>query len=61
MKLGSKKRQTELLDALGGEMPPTPELSAPSTPLPVTTPEPVVAKSSRGSLPAVQAERYALF
>ncbi|KAH8119762.1 hypothetical protein DFH11DRAFT_5704 [Phellopilus nigrolimitatus] len=58
MKLGSKKAKTaELLDALGGEavLPPD-DLSAPATPAVPSTPEPVFAKSARGSLPAVTLE-----
>lgn len=62
MKLGSKKKQTDLLDALGGEALSTPELSVPSTPLAPSTPEPIVAKGgiNRGSLPSIQVERYAI-
>ncbi|QRV94597.1 Adaptor complexes medium subunit family [Ceratobasidium sp. AG-Ba] len=51
MKLGKKAKQSELLDALGGEMA-TPEASTPSTPLPTTPaavhspPEPAVDELS---------------
>ncbi|KAF8722654.1 hypothetical protein AX14_009718 [Amanita brunnescens Koide BX004] len=54
MKLGAKKtRQAELLDALGGEaVVPSPEISAPPTP--VATAEPALQKTAeRGSLPEV--------
>ncbi|OCH95720.1 hypothetical protein OBBRIDRAFT_766924 [Obba rivulosa] len=57
MKLGSKKtRQSELLDALGGEALLSEDMSAPGTPAVSSTPEPVVQKNERGSLPAVTAE-----
>ena len=58
MKLGAKKtRQAELLDALGGEaVVPSPEISAPPTP--VATAEPALQKTAeRGSLPEVIPER----
>ncbi|KAH8094738.1 hypothetical protein BXZ70DRAFT_992132 [Cristinia sonorae] len=58
MKLGSKKsRQSELLDALGGEALFSEDMSIP--PSPSGTPEPAAAavpKETRGSLPAVTAE-----
>lgn len=58
MKLGSKKvKQAELLDALGGELA-TPELELSAPPTQAATPEPVLAKDSRGSLPSVHQERY---
>jgi coatomer subunit delta len=58
MKLGSKRtKQAELLDALGGDVLATEEMSVPSTPAPSS--EPVAQKDSRGSLPAVTVERYA--
>ncbi|KAI0033954.1 hypothetical protein K488DRAFT_77530 [Vararia minispora EC-137] len=57
MKLGSKKtKQAELLDALGGEPLLSEEMSMPSTPAAVNTPEPAVLKDARGSLPEVTAE-----
>lgn len=61
MKLGSKKtKQSELLDALGGEANLPDEVlhaqqSTPSTPV-RATPEPTAAKIARSSLPAVHAE-----
>lgn len=57
MKLGSKKtKQSELLDALGGEALLSEDMSVP--PSPAATPEPLAApKDPRGSLPAVDAER----
>lgn len=56
MKLGSKKtRNAELLDALGGEAIPPPELSAPSTPAAPLTPEPT-GKAQLSSLPEVHKE-----
>lgn len=56
MKLGSKKaKQAELLDAMGGVNPE--EVSLPTTPAVPQTPEPVAVIDSRGSLPAVTAER----
>lgn len=59
MKLGSKKvKQAELLDALGGELA-TPELELSAPPTQAATPEPVVSKDTRGSLPPVHQERYA--
>lgn len=58
MKLGSKKtKQSELLDAMGSEAVMPDELSAPSTPAPSHTPEPVVAKAT-STLPVVEAERF---
>jgi len=56
MKLGSKKsKQSELLDALGGEALLSEDMSVP--PSPSGTPEPpAVPKDPRGSLPAVTAE-----
>ncbi|KAH7886432.1 hypothetical protein F5I97DRAFT_1810154 [Phlebopus sp. FC_14] len=57
MKLGSKKtRQAELLDALGGEVLPVEEMSAPPTPVPVEPPAPARVKDARGSLPVVDIE-----
>ncbi|KAL5533835.1 hypothetical protein ACEPAG_295 [Sanghuangporus baumii] len=56
MKLGSKKRTAELLDALGGEAVVThEELSAPPTPS-IPVPEASAAADTRGSLPAVTQE-----
>lgn len=61
MKLGSKKsKQSELLDALGGEALLSEDMSVP--PSPSGTPEPLAAaaaapKNTRGSLPTVTAER----
>ncbi|TDL26355.1 hypothetical protein BD410DRAFT_783390 [Rickenella mellea] len=56
MKLGSKKtKQSELLDAMGSEAVVPDELSAPTTPVPSHTPEPVVAKAT-STLPVVEAE-----
>ncbi|KAK2462844.1 hypothetical protein APHAL10511_005042 [Amanita phalloides] len=57
MKLGARKtKQAELLDALGGEaVVPSPEISAPQTP--VAAPELTLQKTSeRGSLPEVSPE-----
>jgi hypothetical protein len=64
MKLGSKRtKQAELLDALGGEalVPDdiTPAASVPQTP--VATEAITRKDTTRGSLPAVVQERYALF
>ncbi|TFY83354.1 hypothetical protein EWM64_g672 [Hericium alpestre] len=57
MKLGSKKtKQAELLDALGGEALISEDMSAPATPAVSSTPELVIQKDSRGSLPAVTPE-----
>jgi len=57
MKLGSKKtKQAELLDALGGEALVSEDMSAPATPAVVSTPEPVLMKNARGSLPSVTPE-----
>jgi len=58
MKLGSKKtRQSELLDALGGEALVSEDMSTPGTPAVSNTPEPHAApKDERGSLPAVSVE-----
>ncbi|KAI0082323.1 hypothetical protein K474DRAFT_1655706 [Panus rudis PR-1116 ss-1] len=56
MKLGSKKnKQSELLDALGGEALLSEDMSVPSTPSAVT-PEPTLPKDERGSLPVVTPE-----
>ena len=56
MKLGSKKKTAELLDALGGEAAVAhEELSAPPTPA-IPVPEPSAAANARGSLPAVTQE-----
>ncbi|EJD03484.1 uncharacterized protein FOMMEDRAFT_82189, partial [Fomitiporia mediterranea MF3/22] len=56
MKLGSKKKTAELLDALGGEaIIPQEELSAPATPA-IPAPDPSSVISARGSLPAVTPE-----
>lgn len=56
MKLGSKKKTADLLDALGGEALVThEELSAPPTPS-IPVPEPSITASARGSLPAVTRE-----
>ena len=58
MKLGSKKaKNADLLDALGGEAIPPPELSAPPTPA-LPNPEPSVVANNRGSLPMVTPEGY---
>lgn len=58
MKLGSKKaKNAELLDALGGEAIPPPELSAPATPAAPLTPEPS-AKAQLANLPEVHKETY---
>ncbi|KAI0059417.1 hypothetical protein BV25DRAFT_1828935 [Artomyces pyxidatus] len=57
MKLGSKKtKQAELLDALGGSALLSEDMSAPPTPAVGNTPEPVVVKDARGSLPTVTPE-----
>ncbi|OBZ79691.1 Coatomer subunit delta [Grifola frondosa] len=57
MKLGSKKtKQSELLDALGGEALLSEDMSVPTTPSIPNNPEPLAAKSERGSVPAVTAE-----
>lgn len=56
MKLGSKKaKNAELLDVLGDEAIPPPELSAPPTPA-LPTPEPSAVADARGSLPMVTPE-----
>lgn len=62
MKLGGKKtRQSELLDALGGEALLSEDMSVPSSPAVGTNPEPVPIatsqKDERGSLPIVTPER----
>lgn len=59
MKLGSKKtKQAELLDALGGDVLASTNLSEPSTPVHAVAETPAVQKvSGRGSLPEVEAER----
>ncbi|KAL6304022.1 hypothetical protein BKA93DRAFT_316525 [Sparassis latifolia] len=57
MKLGSKKtKQSELMDALAGETLLSEDMSTPGTPAQSNTPEPIVQKNERGSLPAVNAE-----
>jgi hypothetical protein len=64
MKLGTKKtKQAELLDALGGDVLASSsagEYSVPSTPAPVPD-SPVQKADGRGSLPAVDAERSAIW
>ncbi len=58
MKLGSKKaKQTELLDALGGEVGPLEDLSAPSTPAVPSPEQAATVQNARGSLPTVTPER----
>jgi len=57
MKLGSKKaKQTELLDALGGEVGPLEDLSAPSTPAVPSPEQAATVQNARGSLPTVTPE-----
>ena len=60
MKLGSKKaKQNELLDALGGEVGPLEDLSAPATPsIPIPEPTTTSVVDPRGSLPTVTPERW---
>lgn len=63
MKLGAKKtKQAELLDALGGDVLASTgaaaELSSPPTPAVAEPPAPQKANDGRGSLPAVEKERY---
>jgi coatomer subunit delta len=59
MKLGAKKKQNDLLDALGPEAAYVPELSVPNTPVPaVEQPRapPAQVGDGRGSVPEVQHE-----
>lgn len=58
MKLGAKKtRQSELLDALGTEALLSEDMSVPPTPAISGTPDQLVQKDERGSVPAIVAER----
>lgn len=62
MKLGSKKStQSALLDALGGEVLLSEDMSTPGTPAQAGTPEPTATAptNERGSLPTVTPERCA--
>ena len=57
MKLGSKKtKQSELLDALGGEALLSEDMSVPTSPAATSAPDPIAQKDERGSLPAVTPE-----
>ncbi len=57
MKLGSKKtKQSELLDALGGEALLSEDMSVPASPAATSAPEPIAQKDTRGSLPTVTSE-----
>lgn len=57
MKLGSKKtKQSELLDALGGEALLSEDMSVPTSPAATSAPDPIAQKDERGSLPTVTPE-----